>query len=68
MMEKWKNGKIRRWKNGRLEECEDGRIYHGDTENTEMEGNADWRLLLRFALCARLSATQTSKLIYHENI
>jgi hypothetical protein len=39
-MEEWKSGRVEERKNGRLEECEDGRIYHGDTENTEMEGNA----------------------------
>ena len=51
MVEEWKNVAIRppiaigatmeEWKNGRMEEWE---IYHGDTENTEMEGNADCQL------------------------
>jgi len=55
-MEEWKNGRVEERKNGRLEECEDGRIYHGDMENTEMEGNADWQLPTGVFFCALLFA------------
>jgi len=55
-MEEWKIGMMEKWKIGRVEECEDGRIYHGDMENTEMEGNADWRLATSSALCSLRSA------------
>jgi len=77
-MEKWKNltirqfdnGRMEEWKNGRLEDWNDGRIYHGEHGDGRKcrLATADWRLFLRFALCARPSATQTSKYINNENI
>jgi len=65
-MEEWKNGRVEERKNGRLEECEDGRIYHGDMENTEMEGNADWRLATSSALCSLRSALCNTNFKIHK--
>jgi len=44
MVEDWKNVAIRQFDNSTMEEWKNARFYHGDTENTEMEGNADCQL------------------------
>jgi hypothetical protein len=72
-MEEWNDGKMEERKNGRLEEWKSARMEEFTTETRRTRRwkempTGDWRLLLRFALCARPSATQTSKYINNENI
>jgi len=77
-MEEWNDGKMEEWKNSTMEKWKSGRVRgwknfprrhgeHGDGRKCRL-ATADWRLFLRFALCARPSATQTSKYINNENI
>jgi hypothetical protein len=60
-MSSGKNGKIRQFDNSTMEEWNDGRMEKSDN-------SAMWRLATADFFCALRSATQTLKVIYHENL